>query len=508
MIHSKSSRRAVQWLVVHILTIHLHFHSEIFVLATNDHSGALSNDSSPNHGFTVVVPRKGDDPSGKLPASNQKTNRQEGNEDATTMTTDAPGEVTFSHLTPEWSRQRMPNPRAMKKHNLVSSSTPNLLQSLPFKRRKRGSFIDENRVDDSFFSKSQVSESSTRQPVDLLRRAKTSISSVAIIFLATAKLVVPLKLVEQIFQLLYTVGQDWYTGWYIRTTFERIEQQYHRQYQVPAVFRSLGRLAVHLAFLFTLGEFAEWLVGLRYSPCQSNAGGCQFWCALLWLASVSSVGHAAGVVLAIWGWILRVQVDESDKPRPSLKRIFLRPWNLARWILDPDKWFRDLLAKDRRDPAHALKPFDPNWLMFPATWGSLKMLQWIGVAKEMYGDKFMMNIFMRQFLVSQALGDEWYRVLFCERRIALGICVLAAYTVSTLGIFFTALRKPAPYFSSISILFMTPSVLAVFISAWMNLLVYFDRAEKIPPEIQGVNDQVQEALHHYKRVTQPLRLRA
>jgi hypothetical protein len=407
----------------------------------------------------------------------------------------------------------MPHPVATKKHFLLSSSIPNLSQSASLQKRKRGGFMDEKREDDSFLSNPHLTESlpsssAARPSVDLVRRATTSMSSAAIIFFAIAKLVVPLKLVEQIFQLLYTVGQDWYTGWYIRTTFERIEQQYHRQYQMPAVFRSLGRLAVHLLFLFALGEFAEWLVGLRYSPCQSNVGGCQFWCALLWISSVSSVGHAAGVVLAIWGWKLRVQVVESDKPRPSLKRIFLRPWNLVRWILDPDKWFRDLLARDRRDPAHALKPFDPNWLMFPATWGSLKMLQWIGVAKEMYGDAFMMNTFMRQFLISQALGDEWYRVLFCERRIALGICVLAAYTVSTLGIFFTALRKPAPYFSSISILFMTPSLLAVFISAWMNILVYFDRAEKISPELQGANDQVQEALRHYKRVTQPLRLRA
>jgi hypothetical protein len=211
--------------------------------------------------------------------------------------------------------------------------------------------------------------------------------------------------------------------------------------------------------------------------------------------------------MAIWVKGLRIQVAHV-RPRPSIRRIATRPWVLLRWVCDPDKWFREIIARDRRDPAHALKPFDPDWLKFPATWISLRILQMILVAKEMHGSDRIMHSFMRQVLVQQAFSDEWYRVLMCEKRVALGIFIMVGYCLSTLDLFWKMMMRPASSVSSVSILFAAPSVLAVMISGWMNVLVYFDRREQISVATENANDPAKEALNHYKRVTEPLRMRA
>lgn len=315
-----------------------------------------------------------------------------------------------------------------------------------------------------------------------------------------ARVLVPVALARRAFRWLYSCGQDWYTGYYIRTTLENMERQYKTQFQVPACLRSLGRLATHLSALFLLGSFMEWMVGLSYSPCHfESVGGCHWWCGLLWLISVSGPGHSLGVAMAIWVRGLRIQIADDRQKRPSGRRIVTRPWALLRWMIDPDKWFREIIARDRNDPVHALKPFDPDWLMFPATWSSLRVMQMVAIAKEMHGSDRIMHAFMRQFLLQQAFSDEWYRVLMCEKRVAWSIALMVGYMMSTLGLFWNMVSKPAHKVSSLSILITAPSVLAVAISGWMTVLVYFDRREHIA--IKNDIDPIQEAIHQYKRVT-------
>jgi hypothetical protein len=325
------------------------------------------------------------------------------------------------------------------------------------------------------------------------------------LMLSTAtRILVPMAVAQRAFLWLYTAGQDWYTGYYIRTTLAHMERQYTRQYEVPACLRSIGRLVTHLIILTMLGSIMEWMVGLSHAPCHlvaAGSGGCHWWCGLLWIVAVTGPGHAAGVALSIWGRGLRLQIARNQ--RPSGRRIVTRPWALVRWIIDPDKWFREVIARDRKDDLeHALKPFDPDWLMFPATWRSLRVIQMIAVAKEMHGSDRIMHTFMRQVLVQQAFSDEWYRVLMCEKRVAWSICLMVGYTFSTLGLFWNMVSKPAQSVSSVSILITAPSVLAVAISGWMNVLVYFDRREQIATK--NDSDPVKEALQQYKRVIVPL----
>jgi hypothetical protein len=284
-------------------------------------------------------------------------------------------------------------------------------------------------------------------------------------------------------RVLHTIGKDWYTGYYLRTTLERVEHQYTKRYDVPACLRSVGRLVLHGFILFLLGAIMEWMVGLSYLPCRfTSGGGCHWWCGLLWLVAVTGPGHAAGVAVAIWVSGLRLQLaaEYSSQKRPSVRRIISRPGTLLRWIVDPDQWFRELLASRHaaEDPVHyALQPFDPDWRMFPATWSTLRVVQMIAIAKEMHGSDTIMHTFMRLVLVQQAFSDEWYRVLMCEKRVAWAIVVMVGYTLSTVSLFWNMIRKPAHIVSSLSILMTTPSVLAVVISFWMNVLVYFERRQ-------------------------------
>ena len=141
---------------------------------------------------------------------------------------------------------------------------------------------------------------------------------------------------------------------------------------------------------------------------------------------------------------------------------------------DPDQWITDL-ATSHRDAAKSWKPFTPEPLLFPSTWPPLSILRNLAVAKAMASSSNIavrdsMHVIMRQFLIQQAILDEWHRVLMDERRVGLGIVAI--------GIGFTAacfLFVTVAYADGISAVLMIPSLLATFSSAWMNLFVFWDR---------------------------------
>ena len=319
-------------------------------------------------------------------------------------------------------------------------------------------------------------------------------------------------LVQRAFLQIYNIGLDWYAGRYIRRTYERMgrwlslwwgpssesERQNNTQYRDPAFLRSVGRLVTHLTILFFLGDAMAWMVGLSHAPCQMVAGsGCHWWCGLLWIVAAAGTGHSAGVAISIWGRGLRLRIDASNGGRPSARRMLRRPWLLARWLLDPDKWLREVIA--RREPSHDV-PFEPDFRLFPVTWRSLRVLQMIAVAREMYGGEAIMHTLMRRVLIQQAFGDEWFRVLICERRIALGMAVMIGYLLSTLALFSKIMYKPVASLSSVSILLAAPSVVAVALSAWMNVLEHLSRQQR--KQISGAttptNDMILAA-EQYKR---------
>jgi hypothetical protein len=355
-------------------------------------------------------------------------------------------------------------------------------------------------------------------------------NAMSIVVLHRSMVVLLVAFTKTTVRFLQTMSKDWYTGYYLRTTLERMDYQYTKRYDIPSCIRSIGRIFIHGTIVLLLGHVMEWMVGLTNIPCSYSSmslstttaiigtasavgtgGGCHWWCALLWLIAVFGPGHAIGVAIAIWvkGLQLQFPIIETDgttisqQKRPSIRHILSRPTRILRYILDPDQWFREILATRNKtyynhsniitsssspvsstttshpiQRRHVLKPFDPDWRLFPTTWRIIRTLQMIAIAKEMYGTNTIMQTFMRLVLYQQILGDEWYRIVMCEKRFAWGVFIMIGYALSTLGIFYNMIRKPAHIVSSLSILMTMPSVLAVIVSFWMNILIYFERRQK------------------------------
>jgi len=292
------------------------------------------------------------------------------------------------------------------------------------------------------------------------KNPKTKSSSIdPMVALKTAfRMLLPVIVARRLITEFGVLVYDWYTGRTLRHTYRRIEDNYWRVYQIPAAIRSAGRFLAQWLLLTVLGRIMEDWVGLSHAPCLDAAsGGCYWWCSMLWIVAVVGMGHAGAAAMAVWGGPLRIQLLPSESlQRPSARRVFAQgPRNVLRWLRDPDQWIREIANAQRRNAPIQLKPFHPDPLIFPVTWEPLRIVQMMTVAKEMALNKDMMHSIMRQILIQQAVGDEWYRVLLCEKRVGLGIVVSIGYFFSTLSLYLTAARA-----SLLSGLLLLPSVLA------------------------------------------------
>ena len=77
---------------------------------------------------------------------------------------------------------------------------------------------------------------------------------------------------------------------------------------------------------------------------------------------------------------------------------------------------------------------------------------------------------MRQFLIQHAIMDEWHRVLMEERRVGLGIFVIAIAFLATSSLFVTVALS-----DRVSAVLMLPLLVATFSSGWMTLFCYWER---------------------------------
>ena len=179
---------------------------------------------------------------------------------------------------------------------------------------------------------------------------------------------------------------------------------------------------------------------------------------------------------------LRIKVTKSARRQQeggiySPARVFTRPWHIFRWMRDPDRWISSVAGQfevGRRANSKASKPFTPEPLLFPSTWPPFRMLRNVAVAKAMATTSDLvpnsMHVVMRQFLIQQALMDEWHRVLMEEKRVGLGVYSIAVGFIATSFLFVTV-----ALIDSVSAVLMLPSLLAVFASSWMNLYLYYER---------------------------------
>jgi tryptophan-rich sensory protein len=138
--------------------------------------------------------------------------------------------------------------------------------------------------------------------------------------------------------------------------------------------------------------------------------------------------------------------------------------------------------KERSGGEHV---FNPDPLLFPATWLPLRWLQIFAVAKAFSTDPLQhrwcspedSNIViprqMKQYLVQLALGDEWHRVFLGERRIGLGTLVVLSYFISLLLMVFTTFTLDGG-----AAAMLIPSVFAAIISGLMNIMIFWNWVPK------------------------------
>ena len=311
--------------------------------------------------------------------------------------------------------------------------------------------------------------------------------------LGTLRMLAPLLVTRRVLAYLGDMANDWYTGRYLRKTYNKLEKEYWHYYQMTAIIRSGGRVLAQLILSALLGRLVQALVGLRRYPCSMggmNIAGAvsdrdgTFWgCSALWMLATLGGSFSMGKIISECHEFLRLTVETDTSASASSKnrrRALLRPFNILEWMRDPDEVVKKVLRTTGTNLV--LKPFHPEPLFFPVTWIPLRALQYIAVLREMRTP--VMNQVMRRLLVQQALLDEWYRVLMKEKRVALGLGVLCLYSISTFFLYLTVGSV-----NGLSALLMLPAVLSSILSIWMNIYIYLDRRD-IKRRI--ISEQVEE----------------
>ena len=157
---------------------------------------------------------------------------------------------------------------------------------------------------------------------------------------------------------------------------------------------------------------------------------------------MSLVALSNGLVqLSVWGGPLRLQAtaQHAESPKMFLRRIIHHP---IIWLKELEEW----KYYSSLDPFHGTDrnsngTFNPDPLLFPATWLPLRWLQIFALAKAFSTNplqyrwcseecgKDIISRLMKQYVVQLALGDEWHRVFLGEKRIGLGIMVVVSYFI-------------------------------------------------------------------------------
>jgi len=264
---------------------------------------------------------------------------------------------------------------------------------------------------------------------------------------------------------------DYLTGYYLRKTFTRLERAYLRYYELPSALRAIARTGSQVCISFLVASVIGWVYAMGDPPCRESDQGLSMICSVLWIAAVVAAGRACASAVAVWGGPLRVEVATH----PKNKKVFTRPSHFVEWITNVDE-VKNLLSHD------GVKAFDPNPLIFPATWLPFKILLIFAVAKSLevgpsgcdWCSTESPNLprLMKLYLVQAALGEEWHRVLLIEKRVGLGIVAVSAYFLALANLVFVTTKV-----SGFAASFMIPSLAAVIISGWMNAVIYITRQD-------------------------------
>lgn len=185
-----------------------------------------------------------------------------------------------------------------------------------------------------------------------------------------------------------------------------------------------------------------------------------------------------------------LKLQREDPPMPTVRpaRVFTRPWHVLQWMRDPDEWISMMsrpksFSNYRQNRRRGIEPFVPNRHLFPATWSSIRIIQSLAIARAMSAaaratdsidsNRALRQLVMRSFLIQQCLSDEWHRVLLVERRVALAVLIHIFYFGAT---FYLVIKLAT--MDGLATFLMLPSTLAVVVSGWINIYIFWNRMEE------------------------------
>jgi tryptophan-rich sensory protein len=183
--------------------------------------------------------------------------------------------------------------------------------------------------------------------------------------------------------------------------------------------------------------------------------------------------------------LLEIQPAANYRTKASPLRIFMRPWHILQWMRDPEESIRKVLKFGNRDGP---LPFQADSLLFPSTWPPLQLLTIVAMIHVIQRTlPSPPRALLRNFCIQRVLYEEWFRILFKERRVALGA------VVSVLS-FLAKVRLVHSTFTvdGVAGVLLTPAILASLVAGWMNVVLCNERivarkkrAAAVTPTIRG-----------------------
>jgi tryptophan-rich sensory protein len=176
----------------------------------------------------------------------------------------------------------------------------------------------------------------------------------------------------------------------------------------------------------------------------------------------------------------KIQPYFARHAQASPLHIFTRPWHILQWMKDPEEWISNIVKLSHSDK---YLPFQADSLLFPSTWPPLQFLMNLAlvhaIQRTLPGTP--PRALLRYFCIQSVMYEEWYRLLFRERRVVLGAVLSVLSFLATAKFVHDAAKV-----DRLAIVMVFPALVAGLVSCWMNVLLVNERvlaSKKRSPKI-------------------------
>lgn len=135
---------------------------------------------------------------------------------------------------------------------------------------------------------------------------------------------------------------------------------------------------------------------------------------------------------------------------------------------DPEESISRMFKSGYRDGP---LPFHADSLLYPSTWPPLQVLTSLAMIHAIQMTlPSPPKAMLRSFCIQSVLYEEWYRILFKERRVVLGAVASILSFLATVTFVHTAAAV-----DGVAGVLLTPGILASLVAGWMNLVLCNER---------------------------------